>query len=243
VVKERIDVMLAKKGLAPSREKAKVLIMAGQVYIGNERVHKPDIKVSCDAEIEIKKNPIPYVGYGGVKLEEAVRAFNIDLYGKIIIDIGSSTGGFVDYMLRSGALYVYAVDTGAHQLHESLRNDKRVILKEHFNARYLVFEDIGEQVDIITIDVSFISLKKILPVTIPLLKEKGYVISLVKPQFEVGRSEVGKGGIVKDEGKIEKVMEDIKAFGKAIGLKYMDFVEAPREKAKKNREFFILWGL
>ncbi|MDI9561070.1 MAG: TlyA family RNA methyltransferase [Pseudomonadota bacterium] len=243
MVKERIDIMLAKKGLAPSREKAKALVMAGEVYIGNERVHKPDIKVPFDVEIEIKKDSIPYVGYGGVKLAHAVNAFNVDLCDKVIIDIGSSTGGFVDFMLKSGALYIYAIDTGTHQLHESLRKDKRVILKEHFNARYLVFEDVGEKVDLVTIDVSFISLKKILPATIPLLKPGGHIISLVKPQFEVGRFEVGRGGIVKDKGKIEGVLEDIKSFGKTLGLKYMDFVESPREKTKKNREYFMLWGL
>jgi 23S rRNA (cytidine1920-2'-O)/16S rRNA (cytidine1409-2'-O)-methyltransferase len=241
VVKERIDVVLAKQGLAPSRERAKILIMAGEIYIGTERVIKPDMKVPHDVAIEIRKNPIPYVGYGGVKLEKAIKAFDISIKNKKAVDIGSSTGGFVDYLLKSGAFRVYAIDAGTHQLHESLRNDGRVIVKENFNARYLTLDDIGEKVDIVTVDVSFISLKKILPVVKPLLNFGGHVVSLVKPQFEVGRFEVGKGGIVKDEKKIERVIEDMKIFGHTLGLKCVGIVEAPREKERKNREYFMLW--
>lgn len=243
MAKERIDVVLTEQGLAPSREKAKALIMAGEIYIGHERITKPDMKVALDAVIEIRKNPIPYVGYGGVKLEKAIDDFHIDLKGKKAIDIGSSTGGFVDYLLKSGISLVYAVDAGTHQLHESFRNNPGVVVKENFNARYLGFDDIGEKVDVITIDVSFISLKKILPVIPPLLNPGGKVVSLVKPQFEVGRFEVGKGGIVKDIGKIERVMEDIKTFGHSLGLQCIGTVEAPREKEKKNREFFLLWEM
>ena len=241
MVKERIDVVLAKQGLAPSRERAKILIMAGEIYIGTERVIKPDMKVPHDAAIEIRKNPIPYVGYGGVKLEKAIKAFGVSIKNKKAVDIGSSTGGFVDYLLKSGAFHVYAIDAGTHQLHESLRNDGRVTVKENFNARHLTLDDIGEKVDIVTMDVSFISLKKILPVVKPLLNAGGHVISLIKPQFEVGRFEVGKGGIVKDVKKIEMVIEDIKAFGNALGFTYVDLVEAPRGKEKKNREYFMLW--
>ncbi len=241
MAKERIDAVLAEQGLAPSREKAKVLIMAGEVYIGQERIAKPDTKVALDALIEIRKNPIPYVGYGGVKLEKAIISFGIDLKGKKAIDIGSSTGGFVDYLLKSGCSIVYAIDSGTHQLHESLRLNPKVAVKENFNARYLKLEDIGEKADIITIDVSFISLKKILPVVVPLMNPEGRVISLVKPQFEVGRFEVGKGGIVKDVKKIEAVIEDIKSFGHSLGMKFVDIAEAPREKEKKNREYFLLW--
>lgn len=241
MVKERIDVVLTNQGLAPSRERAKILIMAGEIYIGSERVVKPDMKVPHDVAIEIRKNPIPYVGYGGVKLEKAIKAFGISIRDKKVVDIGSSTGGFVDYLLKSGAFRVYAIDAGTHQLHESLRNDGRVIVKENFNARYLTLDDIGEKVDIVTIDVSFISLKKILPVVKPLLNSGGHVVSLVKPQFEVGRFEVGKGGIVKDEKKVERVIEDMKTFGHTLGLKCVDIVEAPRGKERKNREYFMLW--
>jgi 23S rRNA (cytidine1920-2'-O)/16S rRNA (cytidine1409-2'-O)-methyltransferase len=243
VFKERIDVLLAKKGLAPSREKAKILIMAGEVYAGNELITRPDRKIGDDVFIEVKRNSIPYVSYGGIKLEKAIEAFSIDVKGKKAIDIGSSTGGFTDCLLQSGASIVYAVDAGTHQLHEHLRTHQKVVLKENFNARHLTFEDIGEQVDIITIDVSFISLKIILPVTIPLLNSKGRVVSLVKPQFEVGRFEVGKGGIVKDIEKINKAIEDIKSCGRELGLKPVNEIEAPRGKERKNREYFILWEL
>jgi len=243
VAKERIDVVLARKGYAPSREKARAFVMAGQVYINNERIAEPDKKISEDAQIEIKKNPIPFVSYGGLKLNEAIKAFGIPVKGRRAIDVGSSTGGFVDCLLQNGATLVYAIDTGTHQLHDSLRRDRRVILKENCNARYLVFEDIGEKADIITIDVSFISLKKILPVIIQFMSPDAHVISLVKPQFEVGRFQVGKGGIVKDTGKINRVMEDIMTCGRKLGLTPVHVVEAPRERKRKNREFFILWAL
>ncbi len=243
MVKERIDVVLAKKGLAPSREKAQALIMAGEVYIGNEQITKADRKIDDNQYIEIRGNPIPYVSYGGVKLKKALDDFAVDVREKNALDIGSSTGGFVDCLLQSGIKTVYAIDTGTHQLHEKLRCDTRVTLRENCNARYLTYEDLGRKFDIITIDVSFISLKKILPVAVGFLKNDGYIISLVKPQFEVGRFDVGKGGIVKDAAKIEEVIRDIKSFGCTIGIKAVSVAESPREKEKKNREYFILWEL
>lgn len=243
MVKERIDVVLAKKGLAPSREKAQALIMAGEVYIGNEQITKADRKVDDNQYIEIRGNPIPYVSYGGVKLKKALDDFAVDVREKSALDIGSSTGGFVDCLLQAGVRTVYAIDTGTHQLHEKLRCDTRITLRENCNARYLKYEDLGEKFDIITIDVSFISLKKILPVAVGFLKTDGRIISLVKPQFEVGRFDVGKGGIVKDAAKIEKVIKDIKSFGCTIGIEAVSVVESPREKEKKNREYFILWEL
>ncbi|MBA4419021.1 MAG: TlyA family rRNA (cytidine-2'-O)-methyltransferase [Syntrophus sp. (in: bacteria)] len=243
MVKERIDVVLTKRGLAPSREKARVLVMAGEVYVERERITKPDQKFTDDVCIEIKGNPIPYVSYGGVKLEAALKTFSIDVEGMKALDVGSSTGGFVDCLLKNGASIVYAFDAGTHQLHESLRKDPRVILKENFNARHLTYEDIGGLVDIATIDVSFISLKKILPPVIPLLKPDGHILSLVKPQFEVGRFEVGKGGIVRDTEKIQRVIEEIKAYGHSIGIKAVNILEVPREKEKKNKEYFILWEI
>jgi 23S rRNA (cytidine1920-2'-O)/16S rRNA (cytidine1409-2'-O)-methyltransferase len=241
VVKERVDVILTKRGLAPSREKARILIMAGEVFSECERITRPDRKMEEQTHFEVRKNPIPYVSYGGIKLEHAIDVFSLDIEGKKVIDIGSSTGGFVDYLLQNGASIVYAIDVGTHQLHERLRADKRVVVQENLNARHLTFEDIGEMVDLITIDVSFISLTKILPITIPLLSPGGHVVSLVKPQFEVGRYEVGKGGIVKDGEKIKQAIEDIKAFGRKLGLNPLKEVEAPRGKEKKNREYFILW--
>jgi len=243
LVKERIDILLARKGLAPSREKARVLVMAGEVYVENERVTKPDRKFGEDALIEIKGDPIPYVSYGGVKLEAAIRAFGTDVSGKIALDVGSSTGGFVDCLLKHGASMVYAIDVGTHQLHEKLRGDPRVVLRENYNARELDPADIGEAVDVVTIDVSFISLKKILPAVVPLIKTGGCIMSLLKPQFEVGRFEVGKGGIVKDMEKINRVMAEIREFGETMGIEAVNTVEVPRDKEKKNKEYFILWEI
>lgn len=241
MAKERVDVVLARKGLAPSREKAQVLIMAGEVYIGSEKITKADKKIEQDALIEVRGNPVPFVSYGGVKLKKALDVFGLDIKGKKALDIGSSTGGFVDCLLQAGISQVQAIDAGTHQLHENLRNSARIFLRENCNARYLKFEDLGEKFDIITIDVSFISLKKILPAAVQFIQDNGHIISLVKPQFEVGRFEVGKGGIVKDIEKIEKVITDMKAFGKTLGIEAIDIIESPREKEKKNREYFILW--
>jgi 23S rRNA (cytidine1920-2'-O)/16S rRNA (cytidine1409-2'-O)-methyltransferase len=241
VAKERVDVVLAGKGLAPSREKAQALIMAGAVYIGSEQITKADKKIEPDAPIEVRGNPVPYVSYGGVKLQKVLDVCTLDVKGKKALDIGSSTGGFTDCLLQAGVSLVHAVDAGTHQLHEKLRNDTRIILRENCNARYLKFEDLGEKFDIITIDVSFISLKMILPVAVQFMKDDGHIISLVKPQFEVGRFEVGKGGIVKSAEKIEAVIADIKAFGKTLGIEAIDVIESPREKERKNREYFILW--
>ncbi len=243
MLKERIDVLLAKKGLAPSREKAKILVMAGEIYAGNERITKPDRRIGNDVFLEVKRNSIPYVGYGGIKLEKAITTFSVDVKGKKTLDIGSSTGGFTDCLLKHGASIIYAVDTGTNQLHEHLRTNKKVVVKENFNARYLSLEDIGEKVDIITIDVSFISLRMILPAAVPILENNGKIISLVKPQFEVGRYDVGKGGIVKNTEKIIKAIENIKLCGRELGLKPVDEIEAPRGKERKNREYFILWEL
>jgi 23S rRNA (cytidine1920-2'-O)/16S rRNA (cytidine1409-2'-O)-methyltransferase len=241
LAKSRIDVLLARNNLAESREKAKIFVMAGIVYVNGERVSRPDKMVDEGSVVEVRKNPLAYVGYGGIKLKEAVRKFGIEIRGKKAIDVGSSTGGFVDYLVQSGAEKVYAVDVGTHQLHEKLREDKRVVLLENVNARYLTESDIGEKADIITVDVSFISLKKVLPAVIPLLAQGGVLITLVKPQFEVGRYQVGKGGIVKDDEKINRVLEDIKESGRELGIRAVDTVEAPREKERKNKEYFILW--
>lgn len=233
--------ILVERGLAPSREKAKALIMAGQVYAGQERITKPDKVISANEPLEVRANLIPYVSFGGVKLERAIRALGLAVAGKKAMDIGSSTGGFTDCLLKHGAASVYAVDVGTHQLHESLRGNNRVTLRENVNARYLSFEEVRERFDMITVDVSFISLKKILPALVPFLNEGGQIVSLVKPQFEVGRYDVGKGGIVKDVQKIRGVLDDIKAFGTTLGIVPVGEVEAPREKDKKNREYFVVW--
>ena len=241
MAKIRIDILLAEKGLAESREKAKVLVMAGVVFLNGERVSRADRVVDEGAAIEVRGNPLPYVGYGGVKLAEALKNFGIDVRGKTAVDIGASTGGFVDCLLQAGASRVYAIDAGTHQLHEKLRKDPRVVVRENVNARYLTREDIGERAGIITVDVSFISLKKIIPALLPLLAPGGFLVTLVKPQFEVGRYQVGKGGIVKDEERIKAVIDDIRQFGEQSGLRARGIVEAPREKRRKNKEYFILW--
>ena len=242
MAKLRVDVLLNRKGLAESREKARILVMAGAVYLDGERLSRADKTVDEDAPLEVRSNPLPYVGFGGVKLERAVRAFGIEVRGKTVIDLGSSTGGFVDFLLQAGAFRVYAVDVGTHQLHEKLRRDPRVRVLEKVNARYLSPEDIGERADIVTVDVSFISLKKIIPAALPLLAPEGLLITLVKPQFEVGRYHVGKGGIVKDGERIKAVLDDMRAFAERHGVRTLDVAEAPRERERKNREYFILWG-
>lgn len=215
--------------------------MAGEVYVDGQRVLKADRKVDETACIEVRGNPIPYVSFGGVKLKAALDAFGLTVEGLTALDIGSSTGGFTDCLLAEGASKVYAVDSGTHQLHEKLRGDERIVLRENFNARYLTLTDIGERVDVVTIDVSFISLKKIIPAAVGVLSDAGRIVSLVKPQFEVGRYNVGKGGIVKDGEKIESVLMDVRQFGETLGLDAVGTVEAPREREKKNREYFILW--
>lgn len=241
MAKQRIDILLAQRDLVESREKAKILVMAGAVYAGGQRVAKPDQRFDDDVTLEVRTGALPFVSFGGNKLKHAVESLGITVSGKIAIDIGSSTGGFVDYLLQSGVVRVYAVDVGAHQLHDRLRREPRVVLLEGLNARYLRPEQIGEKVDLITVDVSFISLKKVLPAIVPLLNDGGILVTLVKPQFEVGRYHVGKGGIVKDSERIRSVLEETKAFGEGLGLRPVGMVEAPREKERKNREYFITW--
>lgn len=215
--------------------------MAGVVYADGQRVLKADTRTDETARLEVKGNPIPYVSFGGIKLKAAIDASGLDVAGMTALDVGSSTGGFTDCLLQESARKIYAIDAGTHQLHEKLRNDQRVVLKENFNARYLRFDDIGETVDVITIDVSFISLKKIIPAVIGLARKGGYIFSLVKPQFEVGRYNVGKGGIVKDDERIKAVIEDIREFGEGLGMKALKVLEVPREKERKNKEYFIVW--
>jgi 23S rRNA (cytidine1920-2'-O)/16S rRNA (cytidine1409-2'-O)-methyltransferase len=243
LAKRRLDILLAQKALVESREKAKILVMAGVVYVEGQRALKPDQQVDVDAHLEVRSGGLPFVSFGGNKLKKAFEAFGLHAEGKKALDVGSSTGGFVDYMLQHGAARIFAVDVGAHQLHEKLRQDTRLVLLEGVNARYLTPEQIGEAVDIITVDVSFISLKKILPALLPIMHQGSQLVTLVKPQFEVGRYQVGKGGIVKDQERVRAVIEDIKEFGEALGLRPVGETEAPRDKERKNREYFILWEL
>ena len=239
--KERIDVLLTVKGLAPSREKARIFVLAGEVFVGGERIDKPDRKFPVDTVVHLRQNIIPFVSYGGVKLDSALNALGLDVSGKTIVDIGASTGGFTDCLLQRGATKIYAVDVGSHQLHERIHGDPRVVILDKINARYLERSHIGERVQMVTIDVSFISLRKILPVVPDILEPGGVIVSLVKPQFEVGRYDVGKGGIVKNQDKIDSVIEELKQFGSELGLEWRATAEAPRELERKNREYFLLW--
>ncbi len=207
MAKKRLDVLLTERGLAESRQKAQAVIMAGQVYSGERRLDKAGLTLEEDTPLKIRGQTLRYVSRGGLKLEKAMAAFPITLAGKTAADIGASTGGFTDCMLQNGAARVYAVDVGYGQLAWSIRNDPRVVCLERTNARYLTAEQIPEPLDFASIDVSFISLGLILPALRPLLKEKGEVASLVKPQFEAGREKVGKKGVVRDPAVHLEVLE------------------------------------
>lgn len=197
-MKERLDLLLVEKGLAPSREKAKAVIMAGIVYVDGQKADKAGEMVPREADIQVRGNALPYVSRGGLKLEKAMQEFPIRLEGAVCADIGASTGGFTDCMLQNGAVKVYAVDAGYGQLAWSLRSDERVVCLERTNARYLTHEQIPDELDFASVDVSFISLKLILPALRGLLKPDGQAVCLVKPQFEAGREKVGKKGVVRD---------------------------------------------
>ena len=203
--KKRADVLLYEKGLVDSREKAKRIIMEGIVYVGNKRIDKPGEKLDLDSDIYIKDNPIIYVSRGGLKLEKAIKVFDLNLKDKIAIDIGASTGGFTDCMLQNGVKKVYAIDVGYGQLDWKIRQDPRVVVMERTNIRNVTEDHIGEIVDFISIDVSFISLKLVLPVAKKLIdRENGLIMALIKPQFEAGREKVGKKGLVRDKKFILK---------------------------------------
>ncbi|AFS78398.1 putative ribosomal RNA methyltransferase [Gottschalkia acidurici 9a] len=235
--KERIDVLLVEKGLAESREKAKRFIMAGIVFVDNEKIDKSGTKVSVESDILVKGNPLPYVSRGGLKLEKALKEFPISVEDKVALDIGASTGGFTDCMLKNGAKKVYAIDVGYGQLAWEIRSNEKVIPMDRTNIRYVKKEDIGELSDFVSIDVSFISLKLILPVVKELTKEDVEVIALIKPQFEAGREKVGKKGVVKDKKVHQEVIEQINSFCESIGLYINDLTYSPIKGAEGNREY------
>jgi len=198
VEKTRIDKLLVEKGIVKSRERAKAIIMAGKVFVNGKRVDKPGTTIPVDAKVEVKGEDIPYVSRGGLKLETAIRNFGLNVKGFTCLDIGASTGGFTDCLLQHGAKKVYAVDVGKGQLDWKLRKDERVVAIEGFNARYLTEKEVPEKVDLVTIDVSFISLEKIIPVAKKFLKPSGRIVALIKPQFELTKKEVDKGkGVVR----------------------------------------------
>jgi len=238
--KERVDALLVSRGLCESRELAKRLIMAGEVLCGTERVNKPSQKVPPDAEFTIKERP-KYVGRGGFKIEGALKEFGIDPTGWICADLGASTGGFTDCLLQHGAAKVHAIDVGTNQLVWKLRNDGRVVSREKFNARNLTVNDLGERVKLVVMDLSFISLTKVLPAAFSILEVGGSVISLVKPQFELSREEVGKGGIVREPELHQKAVDKIRHFiVNELGRDWAGLVTSPITGTDGNVEF-LAW--
>lgn len=240
MAKERLDVLLVKKGLVESREKAQRIIMAGEVLVGNEKIDKAGTKVDEALEIRLLGKKLPFVSRGGLKLEEAFEVFPLDMSGKVVMDIGASTGGFVDCALQHGAKKVYAVDVGYNQLDWKLRTDERVINLEKTNARYLAPSDFTELMDFVTTDVSFISLEKIFPVAFDLLTEQGEMIALIKPQFEAGKENVGKKGVVRDPKVHELVLERILAFVDEVGFIKRGLTFSPIRGPEGNIEY-LLW--
>ncbi|MGM0395584.1 MAG: TlyA family RNA methyltransferase [Bacillota bacterium] len=238
--KKRADAILFEKGLVESREKGKRIIMEGSVFVGDTRVDKPGEYFSDDVDIQIRGNPLKYVSRGGLKLEKAMEEFDLQLEDFICMDMGASTGGFTDCMLRSGARKVYAVDVGYGQLDWKLRSDNRVIVHERTNIRYLNTESIPDKIDFISIDVSFISLRLILPVAHKLLKEEGAVVALVKPQFEAGRNKVGKKGIVREKSTHREVLENVIQFSRELGFFAHGLTFSPITGTTGNIEFLLL---
>ncbi len=237
--KQRLDLLLVERNHAPTRAKAQALIMGGVVYVDGVKVDKAGTLFNSEVEISVKDSSIKYVGRGGLKLEAALDHFDINVKGDVAVDIGASTGGFTDCLLQRGASRVYAIDVGYGQLDWKLRDDPRVVVMERVNARSLSTADIPEAADIIVIDVSFISLTKIIPAAVNLLKTNGILIALIKPQFEVGKGEVGKGGIVRDEAKHARVVEKICEHIKEHDFSVLGVIPSPILGAEGNKEFLI----
>lgn len=237
--KQRLDVLLVEKGLAPSREKAKAIIMAGIVYVDGNKEDKAGTTFPVNAVIEIKGKTLPYVSRGGLKLEKAMQKFPITLSGKVCMDVGSSTGGFTDCMLQNGATKVYAIDVGHGQLAWKLRNDERVVCMEKTNIRYVVPEDIDELAAFSSIDVSFISLTKVLLPVKNLLTEDGQVVCLIKPQFEAGREKVGKKGVVRDRTVHEEVIRMVMDYASSIDFYPLALDFSPVKGPEGNIEYLL----
>ncbi|HXF43274.1 MAG TPA: TlyA family RNA methyltransferase [Pyrinomonadaceae bacterium] len=237
--KVRIDKLLFERGFAESRQRALAMILAGVVIVEDKKITKPSEAFHPDVSIRIKgrAEQTRFVSRGGLKLESAIETFRITVSGKICLDVGSSTGGFTDCLLQNGAKRVYAVDAGYNQLDWRLRNDERVVVREKTNARYLTTEDFDEKFGLSVIDVSFISLKLILPAIAPLMEKGADMVVLIKPQFEVGKGEVEKGGIVKDAAKREKAVKAILDFAENLGLEVLGVIESPIKGAQGNIEY------
>ncbi len=239
-MKQRLDVLLTENGYAPSREKAKLLIMEGLVYVGGNKEDKPGAQFDpLKAKIEVRGKPLPYVSRGGLKLEKALKVFPITLTGRTCLDIGASTGGFTDCMLQNGAKKVYAVDVGYGQLAWKLRSDERVVNLERTNIRYLTHEQVPEPLDFASVDVAFISLKLVLPVAFEFLAPEGECVCLVKPQFEAGREKVGKKGVVRDITTHVEVLRDTVAFAQETGFAVRGLDYSPIKGPEGNIEYLL----
>lgn len=239
MAKKRLDVMMVERGLAESREKAKAIIMSGIVYVDNEKEDKAGSTFAEEVQIEVRGKTLAYVSRGGLKLEKAMQVFPIKLDGKVCMDVGASTGGFTDCMLQNGAVKVYSVDVGHGQLAWKLRQDERVVCMEKTNIRYVKPEDIEELVSFASVDVSFISLSKVLPPLRELLTENGEVVCLIKPQFEAGREKVGKKGVVRDRKVHEEVIRDVLGFADANGFEVLGLDYSPVKGPEGNIEYLM----
>ena len=238
-MKERLDVLLVKRNLADSREKAKALIMSGIVYVNGQKEDKAGTTFDETAPIEVRGNTLKYVSRGGLKLEKAMTHFGVELKDKICMDVGASTGGFTDCMLQNGATKVYSVDVGHGQLAWKLRNDERVVCMEKTNIRYVTPEDIPDRIQFASIDVSFISLTKVLGPVKELLTEDGQIVCLIKPQFEAGREKVGKKGVVREKSTHLEVIESVIAFAKSIGFGILNLEFSPIKGPEGNIEYLL----
>jgi len=238
--KERLDVLLVELGLAPTRARAQALVLAGQVVVDDQRVDKPGTRVAADAAIRLKGEPMPYVSRGGLKLEAALRNFQLDVRGAVCADIGASTGGFTDCLLQAGAARVYALDVGRAQLHARLRSDPRVVSREGVNARHLAPSDLPEPVSVLVLDVSFISLTQVLPSTVGFLRPGGVTVALVKPQFEAGREQVGRGGVVRDDAVRAEAVARVQKCMEQLGLIPVGSLDSPVHGPAGNREILLV---
>ena len=238
-MKERLDVLLVKRNLASSREKAKAIIMSGNVFVDGQREDKAGTSFSEEVQIEVRGHALPYVSRGGLKLEKAMKNFDVSMEGKVCTDVGSSTGGFTDCMLQNGAVKVFAIDVGHGQLDWKLRQDDRVVCMEKTNFRYMTPENIPDVLDFASVDVSFISLDKILTPAYALLKEQGEMVALIKPQFEAGREKVGKKGVVRDPKVHEEVISRIVRHADEVSFEVLDLSYSPIRGPEGNIEYLI----
>jgi len=238
-MKERLDILLVKRNLALSREKAKAIIMSGCVFVDGQREDKAGASFPSECTIEVRGHTLPYVSRGGLKLEKALKNFDVDVKGKICTDVGASTGGFTDCMLKNGAAKVYAIDVGRGQLDWKLRQDDRVVCMEKTNIRYVTPEDIGEPVEFSSVDVSFISLSKVFPAIHGYLCEKGQVVALIKPQFEAGREKVGKKGVVREMSTHREVIAAVLSYAAETGFDVLDLDFSPIRGPEGNIEYLV----